>query len=260
MKKIYSLLATVVLTAAMSAQVYSTGFESSEGFPANTVYNNTDVALSGAQGKQWGTYFGTPSATSPLTGNQSLQMRWYSASAANKGYAYTNFNTAGVNKVTFNAQNTNGINVIVSYSVNNGTTWLSPQTFVLTSTTASYTYNIPVSETGSNFRFKFQLTYTATPSATSRLYVDDVKFFAPTMAIVEAGKAKANLVKNTIVSKELIFGATGKISIVNMNGQVVKTAEVSENSRLDVSGLTKGTYVVTGIVNEQAVSQKIIKK
>jgi fructose-1,6-bisphosphatase/inositol monophosphatase family enzyme len=104
------------------------------------------------------------------------------------------------------------------------------------------------------------LTYTATPSATSRLYVDDVKFFAPTMAVVDAGKAKANLVKNTIVSNELIFGATGKISIVNMNGQVVKTAEVSENSRLDVSGLTKGTYVVTGIVNEQAVSQKIIKK
>ncbi|MNU01003.1 hypothetical protein D3C72_2442680 [compost metagenome] len=66
--------------------------------------------------------------------------------------------------------------------------------------------------------------------------------------------------KNTIVANELIFGTVGKVSVVNMNGQVVKTAEVSENSRLDVSSLAKGAYVVTAVVNGQTVSQKIIKK
>ena len=45
-----------------------------------------------------------------------------------------------------------------------------------------------------------------------------------------------------------------------MAGQVVKTAEVKDNSRLDVSNLAKGTYVVTAIVNGKAVSQKVIKK
>ncbi|MPT31277.1 MAG: T9SS type A sorting domain-containing protein, partial [Chryseobacterium sp.] len=82
----------------------------------------------------------------------------------------------------------------------------------------------------------------------------------PTMAVVDATKGKANLVKNTIVSNELIFGASAKVSVYNTAGQVVKTAEVSENTRLDVSTLAKGAYIVTGLVNGQTVSQKIIKK
>ncbi|WP_051230803.1 T9SS type A sorting domain-containing protein [Epilithonimonas caeni] len=82
----------------------------------------------------------------------------------------------------------------------------------------------------------------------------------PTMAVVDATKGKANLVKNTIVSNELIFGTSAKVSVYNTAGQIVKTAEVSENTRLDVSALAKGTYVVTGLVNGQTVSQKIIKK
>nr|MBP7499957.1 T9SS type A sorting domain-containing protein [Chryseobacterium sp.] len=84
--------------------------------------------------------------------------------------------------------------------------------------------------------------------------------YTSTLAVVDATKGKANLVKNTIVTNELIFGTAAKVSVVNMNGQVVKTAEVSENSRLDVSTLVKGTYVVAAVVNGQTVSQKIIKK
>ncbi|UQB70381.1 T9SS type A sorting domain-containing protein [Epilithonimonas zeae] len=259
MKKFYSLLAAVVLTATINAQIYSTGFESSESFASDNVYNNTTVTFSGATGKQWGTFYGTPSTTSPLTGNQSMQMRWYTSATNSKGYTYTNFNTTGVEKVTFNAANTNGINVIVSYSANNGTTWLNPQTFTLTATKAEYTYNVPSSATG-GLRFKFELTYTTAPTATSRLYLDDVKFFAPTMAVIDATKGKANLVKTTIVSNELIFGTSAKISIYNTAGQIVKTAEVNENSRLDISVLPKGIYVVTGLVEGQVVSQKVIKK
>ena len=45
-----------------------------------------------------------------------------------------------------------------------------------------------------------------------------------------------------------------------MNGQVVKTANVTENSRLNVSELPKGIYIVSGTVNGQAVSQKVMKK
>lgn len=41
---------------------------------------------------------------------------------------------------------------------------------------------------------------------------------------------------------------------------MVKAADVTENGRLDISALPKGNYVVTGLVNGQAVSQKIIKK
>jgi len=258
MKKIFSLLAAVAMTATMTSQVYSTGFESSEGFTSSTVYNNSDLLVSGPSGKQWSTFFGTPSTTSALIGNQSMQMRWYTTTPSSKGYTMTNFGTSGVGSVTFNAANTAGINVIVSYSLN-GTTWLSPQTFTLTATSTSYTYNVPSSATGA-LRFKFELTYTSAPSATSRLYIDNVKFNSPTMAVVDATKGKATLVKNTIVSNDVIFGTSAKVSVYNIAGQVVKTAEVTENSKLDVSALPKGTYVVTGLVNGQSVSQKIIKK
>ncbi len=258
MKKIFSLLAAVAISATMTSQLYSTGFESSEGFTSNTVYNNSDLLVSGPSGKQWSTFFGTPSATSPLVGNQSMQMRWYTSSASSKGYTMTNFTTSGVSNVTFNAANTTGINVIVSCSTN-GTTWLSPQTFTLTTTSTSYTYNVPSSATGA-LRFKFELTYTTAPSGTSRLYIDNVKFNAPTMAVVDATKTRANLVKNTIVVNDLIFGTSAKVSVYNLAGQVVKSADVTENTKLDVSALPKGNYVVTGIVNGQTVSQKIIKK
>jgi len=258
MKKIYSLLAVVALAATGTAQVYFTGFESNEGFTSSTVYNNTTLLVTGPTGKQWSTFFGTPSTTSALTGNQSMQMRWYTSSAGSKGYTVTNFGTTGVGSVTFNAANTAGINVIVSYSTN-GTTWLSPQTFTLTTTSTAYTYNVPSSATGA-LRFKFELTYTTAPSATSRLYIDDVKFNSPTMAVVDASKGKTNLVKNTLVANELIFGVSAKVSVYNAAGQVVKTAEVFDNSRLDVSALPKGNYIVTGVVDGQAVSQKIIKK
>lgn len=258
MKKIFSLLAAVAMTATMTSQVYSTGFESSEGFTSSTVYNNSDLLISGPSGKQWSTFFGTPSTTAALTGSQSMQMRWYTSSAASKGYTMTNFTTSGVGSVTFNAANTAGINVIVSYSLN-GTTWLSPQTFTLTTTSTAYTYNVPSLVTGA-LRFKFELTYTTAPSATSRLYIDDVKFNGPSLAVVDATKGKSNLVKNTIVSNEIIFGEAARVSVYNTTGQIVKTAEVTENSKLNVSALPKGTYIVTGLVDGQAVSQKIIKK
>lgn len=80
------------------------------------------------------------------------------------------------------------------------------------------------------------------------------------MAVADVIKAKTNMVKNTIATDELIFGVSSKISVYNTSGQMVKAADVTENGRLDISALPKGNYVVTGLVNGQAVSQKIIKK
>lgn len=98
-------------------------------------------------------------------------------------------------------------------------------------------------------------------SATSKtLTIKGTVATNPTMSVGDVNATKASLVKNTIVSNEITFGAATRVSVYNAAGQVVKTAEVSENSKLDVSALPKGTYVVTGLVNGQAVSQKIIKK
>ena len=80
-----------------------------------------------------------------------------------------------------------------------------------------------------------------------------------TLAVSDVNNVKINLVKNTRVNNTLVFGAKANVQIVNANGQVVKTAAVSENTSMDVSSLTKGMYIVTAEVNGQKVSQKIMK-
>src|SRR5690606_1061877 len=72
-------LCTLWMGWGQETLIYETGFESSEGFAASTTYNNTTVLMSGPSGEEWGTYYGTPSTTSPITGGQSMQMRWYTS-------------------------------------------------------------------------------------------------------------------------------------------------------------------------------------
>lgn len=80
-----------------------------------------------------------------------------------------------------------------------------------------------------------------------------------TLAVGDVYSSKANLVKNTNVNNTVIFGAKANVQIVNVNGQVVKSAAVTDGTSLDVSSLAKGMYIVTGSVNGEKVSQKIIK-
>lgn len=89
---------------------------------------------------------------------------------------------------------------------------------------------------------------TPTPENTTALSVSDVN------------GSKVKLVKNTIVNNAIVFGAKANVNIVNANGQVVKSAAVTEGTSLDVSSLNKGMYIITGDVNGQTVSQKIIKQ
>jgi hypothetical protein len=165
--------------SAQEASLYSTGFESSDGFVAAAVYNNSTIAFTGASGSQWGTYFGTPSTTGAIGGLQSMQMRWYTTTPSSLGYTYTNFDEPNVTRVTFNAANTAGINLIVTYSTDGGLTYVGAQTFTLTTSSAPYTYTLSTDPAGfsSPVRFKFQLTYTTAPTATSRLYLDNVVIY-----------------------------------------------------------------------------------
>lgn len=165
-----------IVCAAGETLIYQTGFEVSEDFEQNGgTYSNTTVFFSGPTTQQWGTYFGTPSGTSPLIGSQSLQMRWYTATPNSRGYSYTNFNLSNLKRVVFNAANTNGINVIVSYSTDSGNTWIGGQTFILSTANTEYEYLLPSSIPSA--RIRFDLTYTTAPTGTSRLYIDNVRIY-----------------------------------------------------------------------------------
>ncbi|MBQ1818642.1 MAG: chitobiase/beta-hexosaminidase C-terminal domain-containing protein, partial [Bacteroidales bacterium] len=170
--------------------IYSVGFEASEGFVVSDVYNNTDIAYTGANGHQWGTYYGTPSTTSPIQGSQSMQMRWYSSTANSLGYTFTNFDLRNVTHVTFLAKNSNGLKVKVSHSVDGGNTYSDGEIFTLGSTAQGFDYVVDEDGSYDFVRLKFSIVLPETaPTSTSRLYLDSVVVYgipgiAPSMASI----------------------------------------------------------------------------
>jgi hypothetical protein len=73
--------------------------------------------------------------------------------------------------------------------------------------------------------------------------------------------SKRGFIKNSLVKNdEIIFDTEVKdIKIYTPAGQLVKTASVKDGIALNVAELQKGNYIVTGLVNNQPVSQKILK-
>ncbi len=72
---------------------------------------------------------------------------------------------------------------------------------------------------------------------------------------------KSMFIKNSLVKNdEIIFAAEVKdIKVYTLSGQLVKTASVKNGASLNVAELQKGNYIVTGFVDNQSVSQKILK-
>ena len=252
MKKFYSLLAVVAMTATVNAQ-------GSENFNSQTVLTSTYAD---------GTFAGqTSGVTVAYThsrdeGDYAITGKGLMLRRADEPSSVEFIIPNGVGTFSFKYRKafTGGSARILSIQVD-GVEVATTTAIGATSgaDTTVYDFSKAINKAGS---VKIKITYPAgTTTGNKQVTIDDVSWTAyVTMAVVDATKAKANLVKNTIVSNELIFGAAAKVSVYNTAGQVVKTAEVAENSRLDVSALPKGTYVVTGLVNGQAVSQKVIKK
>ncbi|RXM40370.1 nuclease [Chryseobacterium sp. CH21] len=83
-----------------------------------------------------------------------------------------------------------------------------------------------------------------------------------TLAVVDVKNKKAgSFVKNSFVkNNEIVFGSDVKdVKVFNTFGQLVKEASVKQNGTVSVAELVKGNYIVTGTVNNQPVSQKVLK-
>jgi len=82
-----------------------------------------------------------------------------------------------------------------------------------------------------------------------------------TLAVSDFNKSKSNFIKNTFVKNgDITFGADVKdVKVYTLTGQVVKIGSVKNGATLNVAELQKGNYIVTGTVNNQPVSQKILK-
>lgn len=191
---------------------YSTGFETD--FTAGTTYNNTSVKVDGPSGQQWGSYYGTASTNNALTGSNSMQMRWYTGTPSNLGYAETNFFIAKVGYVSFSATATNDLKIGLYYKGSSDPDWTLAETFTPTTTKDTYTHSFvtPID----NARIRFMIVLPATqPASRSDLIIDDVivKPVAPAPSIsvtTSAATATSSLDGTTATlngSLALLYGA-----------------------------------------------------
>ena len=231
--KVKHLLRTTLIAATMllwsgvgwgQEPIYTVGFESAEEFTASTAYNNTAEKEDGPEGEKWYTYYGTPSTTGPISGSQSMQMRFYTANPDRLGYTYNDFDWPFVTKVTFKALGTNGNNVTVFYSTDGGLSYVGGQLFTLSTSASDFTFNISSTAEYENVRIKFQLTPPASPSNGSRVTIDDVKVYGPdteapvpTFSPENSATGVAVDVNPTITFDEAIYTSPASVLVDNDN-------------------------------------------
>ncbi|MDY3521732.1 T9SS type A sorting domain-containing protein [Riemerella anatipestifer] len=254
MRKFYSLMATVALVATVSAQnlVQNPSFENDfsdwkAGF--NTSYTAPEVVTGGAQdGDKYVSY--KPTATTgfyqtiPVTeGKTYIASFYYKAARSKDARIWSNFKDTNGTVIYLNSTNTND-------PLRNNNGYLSAAT-----EWAKYEVEFVAPATVVSMDFAVRAYSGADASFDNFSLVEK-----STMSVSDVNAKKINLVKNTVVDTQLLFGADADIKIYNVNGQLVKSAKVNNGETLNLSSLPKGVYIVSGEVNGEKVSQKIIKK
>lgn len=262
MKKLYSLVALALFSISAIAQ--SSIYSENMGTPSGTTGISTNVF----QNVSPLVYSGSADVR-----NSSVSNGYTGASGGGNvfftGTAGTNFIISGISTLNYSniqmsfgqlkstTASSNELTVEVS---SNGTNWT---TLTYTRPTGSGTANnyILITPTGSipataNLRIRF------TNTNTTQWRLDDVKLTGTmsSLGTSDAQGSKKVFIKNTVVDNGTIqFGIKSEVKIYSINGQLLKTASVSENEALNVSNLQKGIYIVAGNVSGKAVSAKIIK-
>lgn len=247
MKKLYSLFAAVVMAVAVNAQ----GTEDFEALN-NTGTSYTTVNFDGADNTAW-----TLAAARVINTATDYNI-------TNRSVILRGDNSGGTTTITFRR----GVGAL-TYQYRKAFTGGTPRKMqvkvdgVVVDTTSEfgagtgaqntvYTHTIEINKTDN--------VVVEVAALGAQVTVDNFSWTMPTLAVPDIKKSKKSLVKNTSVENELVFAAKSDVKVYNVNGQVVKSASVNENTSLNVSTWPKGIYIVSGNVDGEAVSQKIIKK
>lgn len=257
MKKLYSFFATVMLASGIFAQtVFSATFDDVTGTGGN------DGAWSGSAA---GSGF-TDGSTSYTTGGNWTFAKVYkgngclkAGTSSLKGTITTpTFNLTGSATLTFRAGAWDGSSEKTTLNISaSGATLGQANVTIVKGAFSNYTVNI-TGATG-----PVTLTFEGSTAANSRFFIDDIVVSTSgTLAVIDAkNKKAASFVKNSFVkNNEIVFGSDVKdVKVFNMFGQLVKETSVKQNGTVSVAELAKGNYIVTGTVNNQPVSQKVLK-
>ena len=268
MKKIFTIV-SVALAVSVSAQTNL--FKGSD-------FNNWTDFTDGVTASGYSVNaIATSSPTGGVGGSGALLLG--NNTGTTNAYVFTSgedFNIAGAKYITIKVKGTSG-----GVSFNLGTVG-SGKTGVTYNVPAGTTSDVTLTNSGSTNDYKGSinaanwitikldlagvdivnnktLSLKIQKSSTNALYVDDIQSDA-SLAVIDTNKSKTTLVRNTKVTNEISFGEKANVKIYNVSGSLVKSASVEKNTSLNVSSLPKGIYVVTGEVNGQSVSQKIVKQ
>lgn len=261
MKKFYSLFAAVVIAVTVNAQTTKTVVINVANIGGTTVLGTGNY--NGGAERTWTTE-GINFGGKAITGNAANTPTGTPAGTviqaqANNGVIYNTTALPGrIVSITINSAGTAQVSSLYGGSTDR----------LVNSTAANYTVTgtqvgaasstgwTATDLQGTNY------TYFAIKRGANASYISSIEvvYEDATMAVGDVNATKVNLVKNTVVNNTILFAAKTNVQIVSVNGQVVKSASVNENTALDVTSLAKGMYIVTGTVNGKAVSQKIIKK
>ena len=262
MKKFYSLFAAVVLAVSVNAQTTKTVTINVANIGGTTVLSTGNY--NGGAERTW-TTDGINLAGKAITANQNNTPSGTPSGTviqtqANNGVIYNTTALPGrIVSVTLNFVGTAQVSSLFGGNTDR----------LVNSTAANYTVTGgtqigTASSTGWTATDLEGTDYTffAIKRGSSASYISSIEIVYEDVVLATGSNyaAKANLVKNTVVSNIIFFDVKSDVQVINANGQVVKTASVNENTSLEVSSLPAGIYIVTGNVAGKAVSQKIIKK
>ncbi|WP_419488024.1 carbohydrate binding domain-containing protein [Chryseobacterium bernardetii] len=262
MKKIFTILGVVTATAFANAQnlINNPGFEN-----GTTGWTATNPGSGAAY------YLPTVTTTDPHGGINSVQ---YNAATATTGFEQEIPVTAGTAYTVSFWYKATGDNTDARIWANyldasNGAIYQNsntasdplrgPNNGYLPASASWTQYSVTVTAPANVVKLRLQVR--AYNNSTLVAFDDFSVVAAGSLATGEVAPSKYRLVKNTFVkNNEITFGADVKdVKVFNMFGQLVKEASVKANGTVNVAELTKGNYIVTGTVNNQAVSQKILK-
>lgn len=264
MKKLYSLLATAMLATISFGQttLLSESFGATATLPTGWTSTNTNNGWkSNGSNASTNKYPGASGGMNVVfvgQGSNGITHTLTYSNLSTVGYTNISIIWGGLGAAAFNQD------IIFQWSTN-GTTWND----------VIYTYNkkattwglvngeVPIQlPVGAENAANLSLRWSSVTSNLGNYRIDDVKVtgISGSLATSESVKTKNPFIKNTSVDKEIYFGTKSDIKIFNVNGQLIKTASVSENGVVNVENLQSGIYFVAGNVNGKAVSEKIIKK
>lgn len=279
MKKIYSLFVALATSTIMSAQTTITQWN----FDGNT---NAATTGSGTA-----TVLGVTNTPSFASGTPSSGRAWsvsgFPAQGSGSGTAGFKFavNTSGYTGISVSlniaGSNTGSKYFQMQYTVNESD-WINMGSVTeigsaSTSNWVNMNGSLPsAADNNANFAIRIVSVfnpatndvYTAIGSASNyntngAIRVDNVTLSGTpnTLGVYDVNSLKFNFIKNTFIKNDgIVFGTRIRdMKIYNMYGQIVKTASVKENEIVDVSELQKGSYIVTGMINNEPVSQRILK-